>query len=172
MLKVIEESPSRLVLRDQRPTAGIIAAVFTGFSVFTVLAVAYQGIDLLIIRADRDLIGMRLVGMALFLAFGIGFTLIGVMAYQHFTKGVTLVLDKAREIMHLQKVNIFRVTQREDPIYGISRIEVQTDERMRVYALYVVLRTGEKIPVAAMSSVDEADMERAVNAIRAFLRTL
>ncbi|GAB4516062.1 MAG: hypothetical protein OHK0046_20630 [Anaerolineae bacterium] len=169
MLQIIEHTPTRLVLRDQQRTAGLIAAVFTGLSVISVIATAYQGVDLLILRADRDMLAVRLSGLALFLAFGLGFVFLGMAAYQHFTKGVTLILDKSAEIMHLETVRVLRVAVREHSIYGISRVDVLTDPRMRVHALHVVLRTGEKIPVATVAAVDGDAMERAVTAIRAFL---
>lgn len=169
MLQVIEQTPTRLVLKDQRFVSGVVAGIFTALSVGSLLMIAYQGVESLFM-VQRDLIGWRIFGFALFLAFGVAFTLLGVMAYQHFMKGITLILDKNTETMYLQSVNIFRLKETTRSIYGVSHIEVETDDRMRVYALFVVLRSGEKLPLAAMSTVDEEHMEHVVSVIRGFLR--
>ncbi len=170
MLRVIEETPNRLVMKDKSPTAGLVAAVFTVLSVGSVLILAQQGIDILIIRNDRDLLLVRLFGFAVFLAVGVGFVLLGIAACCRFLKGVTFILDKTEETMYLQTVNFFAAQIVTQSIYAVSHIHIETDPRMRVYGLYVVLRSGQKLPLAAISTLDEADMQTAVNAIRAFLR--
>lgn len=169
MVEVIEHTPTRLVVRDQRRTAGILAAVFTALSGLSVVILTGQAIESLIWAEQRDFLVVRWFGFALFISFFVAFIAIGVMAYQHFMKGMTLILDKDDETMKLRMADVFRMKDITKPIYGISHVTVRNDERMRVYAIFIVLRTGDEFPIATLASVDEDQMKKVVAEMRSFL---
>ena len=67
MLEIIEHTPSRMGLEDKRPTAGIMAGLFTLVSGASTLLLAYQGIQTLILGQPTDLMAWRYFGTAFFL---------------------------------------------------------------------------------------------------------
>lgn len=169
MLKIVEQSPTRLVLQDRRPRAALVAAAFTGISALIVVSLSAQGIQ----SFGNDAVDFRLLrvlGLAVFLAVCLGLVVVGGLATLNFRHGVTAVFDRERESFIVRRMNLFRPQEIAHPIYGVDRVDVETNDEIRAYGLFVVLRSGERIPLAAISMLDHDHMAQVVAAMRTFLR--
>ena len=172
MLQITEQTPTRMVLEDKRHTASIIAGFFTIVSAGSVLLLGYQAVQSLILGAPKDLMGWRYFGTAFFLLILIGVMALGALATLHFLRGTTWTLDKDAEVITWTGTNFIRPVENRYPIYGVSRLDVETSPEMRAYGLFLVLRTGERIPIAAFAMMDSEHMERVVGEVRTFLRSV
>lgn len=172
MLKVIEQTPSRMVLQDKRPISVFVAASFTLLNVCFVLVLGYTAVDILIFSEPKDLMAWRYFGATVFILVGVGLTVIGLLVTLHFLHGVTVVFDKQAEEVRLESTHYFRAVQMTYPIYGVSRLDIETNNEMRSYGLFLVLRSGERIALTSFAMLDEEDMRRTVEQMRAHLRTV
>jgi hypothetical protein len=55
-------------------------------------------------------------------------------------------------------------------IYAISHVETTQNTEMNAYGVFLVMKSGEHIPLASFYKVDEASMKAVINEIRTFLR--
>jgi hypothetical protein len=95
---------------------------------------------------------------------------IGVFATLNFGRGVTCVFDKSTGEMTLAKMKVFRRQQTTHSIYGISHFDVETNTDVRAYGVFMILRSGESIPIASFSFLDREPMEALLSRVRGFLR--
>lgn len=172
MLQIIEHTPTRLVLRDRRPSVALVAALFTGISTVTLIVLGAQGIQRLFIDGTADLTVLRALTLVIFMGGGAALVLMGIAATLSFNQGITCVFDREAESLTISRVDIFRTVQHSYPIYGVARIDVETNDEVRAYGLFIVLHSGERVPLAAIPMIDREHMEHIVAELRAFLRRL
>lgn len=171
MLKIVEHTPNRLVLQDRHTGAVAFAGCFTLVSALSLVMLGVQGVDSLILHDDqRDLLAIRLIGFGVFLLIGAGFLMMAVGALLHFWHGITCVFDKDAEVMTLHNMKLFRRDVQSWPIYGVSHLDAEFNADIRVYGLFVVLRSGERIPIATVPMIDEAHAQELKRQVRGFLR--
>lgn len=172
MLKVTENTATKLVLKDQNQLGGLIAGVFTVFSGISVLLTIAQGIEAFTLRLQNEghLAPLQVATFLMFVAFGMAFTAILTATTFHFGRGVIFILDKTNEVMSLQRMGLFRMKHITHSIYGISHVDVEQNTDVQAYGLWLVLRSGERIPLGAISMLDEDHMETLLKQIRSFLR--
>lgn len=169
MLQITEESPVRLVLQDRRPRAAAAALLVAGVSALMVVSLSIQGIQRFSgVAVDYPLV--RGLGLVIFLLLGAGLALIGGLAALSFAYGTSCIFDRERESFVLRRMNVFRPQEIRHSLYGVARIDVEINDEVRAYGLFVVLRSGERIPLTAISMLDEAHMQHVVAQMRAFLR--
>lgn len=169
MLRIVEHSPTRLVLQDRRPRAALAALAVAALSTMMVLSLSVQGVQRLI-GTDVDFPLVRGLGLVVFLLLGAGLALIGGLAALNFGYGTLCVLDRASEAFILRRINLFRPQEIRHSIYGVARVDVEINDEVKAYGLFVVLRSGERIPLTAISMLDEAHMQHLVDQMRAFIR--
>ncbi|MFW5748724.1 MAG: hypothetical protein ACOCYT_03840 [Chloroflexota bacterium] len=160
----------RLVLRDQRPTAGVVAVIFIFMSISAVLLLFFQAVSIFADRIGRFDGFLWLLGTVVFIGLGVGFVLLGVMAALHFLVGTTCVLDREAEEISVERVEWFRAREERHSIYGISRIEVEANPEVHAFGVFIVLRSNQRIPVASFHDQDEDAMRALVERMRAFLQ--
>lgn len=172
MLRITEKTPTRLVLRDQRKIGAFVAGIFTTLACIAVLLVIVQGIESfgLDLQDTGELNPLQVFTFAMFVSFGLFFVGVGAMTVVNFGRGMTFVLDKAEEVMRLQRVGIFKMRYTTHSIYSISHIDIDTNTDVRAYGLFLVLRSGERIPLTSIPMIDEDHMEDTVKQVRQFLR--
>ncbi len=168
MLKITEHTPRRLVLEDRRISVAIFAAFFSVVSAFSVLVMLFQGIEALFV-IGRTMTLLRLIGLMIFIGISIGFTGLGIAAAIGFANGISCVLDKDMESFQLKSMNIFRRQQQSGSIYAISHLAVEKNTELKAYAVFIVLRSGERLTLAAFHEVDEVPMRQLIQQVRAFL---
>ena len=172
MLKITEHNDNRMVLEDKRLGAGSVGAVFTALSAFSVLTLAYNTVDTLILGQPKDLMAWRYFGVTVFMLALIGLVFIGVLVTVHFLRGITFVIDKTTEEITLAQPHFFRKVLTSYSIYGVSHLDVETNDDVRAHGLIMVLRSGERVPIAAYAEIEAEPMETVIQQIRTFLRTV
>jgi len=172
MLKIIEHTDNRMVVEDRRLAAGFVAGLFTAVSAFSVLNLAYNTVNTLVLGQPKDLIIWRYFGVSIFLLMMVGFVVVGSLVTIHFLRGITIVIDKHSEEITLKQPHFFRKVLTRYSIYGVARLDVETNQEMRSHGVILVLRSGERVPIAAYADIDAEPMETVIQQIRAFLRSV
>jgi hypothetical protein len=151
MLRIIEHTPTRLVLRDDRRIQRAAAFLFTALSALSV--------TLLLLQAYQR----TSPALAMFVLIEVGFVTLGLFMLTH---RVTVILDKGVETVTIHR----RSTTIRQSIYGVSGLSVETNDEASLYGVYLVLRSGERIPLASLPQHDREHVEAMVRTVRAFLR--
>ncbi|MCU0480587.1 MAG: hypothetical protein MUE54_05170 [Anaerolineae bacterium] len=169
MLKVIYTTPTHLILKDQRRWATVFASLFTLISIIAFIIFIFQIADIVENRLERD--GMLWVMVALFFFMLIGgLVVIGIIATRHLSYGVHCEFDRTQEVMVIRRIGLLRPIETRHSIFAISRIETQHNAEIGMYGVFLVMKSGERIPLASFYEVDEGDMTAVINEIRTFLR--
>jgi hypothetical protein len=170
VLEVVEKTPRQLILRDQRPTAGLIAIVFTFINLAALVMMLFQLVVMFPDRITESDGALWLLGMGVFISLSIFFMGMGIMATIQFWVGTACILDKDAETLTLQQIDFFRTQTEQHSIYGISHVEIDTNEEVHAYGVFIVLRSGKRLPVASYHQHDKDVMQTTVNYLRQFLR--
>ncbi len=168
MLQIVQHTPTRMILRDRQPAAQVAAWVFLMVSLGALATFTIQALEALG-RAD-SIEPARLLGVALFVLLGLGFVALGLLAVANFTGGVTCVLDRETATVTIQRVDFFRRSEFRHAIYSVSHLEVETNADVQAYGLFIVLRSGERVPLAAVPLIEQAHVEQLRRQVREFLR--
>lgn len=168
MLQIVQQTPQRLVLQDRQPAAQVASWVFLIVSIGALALFAMQALESLS-RAE-SLEPIRLLGVSVFLLLGLGFVAIGLLAVANFTGGVTCILDRQAGTVTIQRVDFFRRSEFSHAIYSVSHLDVETNADVQAYGLFIVLRSGERLPLAAFPLVEQAHVEQLRRQMRDFLR--
>lgn len=169
MLHISQQTPSRLALEDRQPGAAVVAALFTALAVLSFLATAYQGAGALT-GPGQQFDAMRGTALSVFLLVEAAFVGLGVMAVAHFGLGVRCTLDKDEGTVVIRTAGALRPRHETYSIYAVSHFEVQANESAHAWALFLVLRSGERIPVSAFPAIDREVVDGIVRDLRGFLR--
>jgi hypothetical protein len=168
MLRIVQHTPERLVLQDRQPAAQVAAWMFL---IVSVGAVASFGLQALEAMGRTDSVEpARLFGVALFALLGLGFVALGLLAVANFAGGVTCTLDRAAGTITIERVDFLRRSAFSHAIYSVSHLDVQTNADVQAYGLFVVLRSGERVPLAAIPIIEQAHVEQLRRQVREFLR--
>lgn len=169
MLKISSSSPTRLILKDQRRWATLFALIFTLISTGALLIFISQIASIIASRYERDGMLWVMVMLIFFLLIG-SLVLIGAIATRHLSYGVHCDFDRTHETLTIRRIGIVRPIQTHYSIYALSHIETVQNHEISMYGVYLVLKNGDKIPLASYYTVDEAEMKSVINEIRTFLR--
>ena len=169
MLKVTETSPTRLILKDQRQWATLFALIFTLISIGALLIFVSQIASIIQSRYERDGMLWVMVMLIFFLLIG-SLVVIGAIATRHLSYGVHCDFDRSAEMLTIKRIGILRPIQTHYSIYAISHLETLQNREIGMYGVFLVLKNGDKIPLASYYRVDEAEMKSVINEIRTFLR--
>lgn len=166
MLKIIEQSASRLVLRERRLGMTLFAAIFTLISFAWLVVIVLQGIQQL---QFRTLEAPRIVGLIAFLVLGVVLVTGGVYACISLMQGTTLTLDKSSATATLETTRRLKRITWTQSIYAISHLSVDTNDELQVFGVYLVLRSGERWVLGALPKHDQTHLEQIMQTVRAFL---
>ncbi len=169
MLKVSSSSPTRLILKDQRRWATLFALMFTLISTGALLIFISQITSILQSRYERDGMLWVMVTLIFFLLIG-SLVILGAIATRHLSYGVHCDFDRTAERVVIRRIGIFRPIQTQYSIYAISHLETVQNHEIDMYGVFLVLKNGDKIPLASFYTVDEAEMKSVINEIRTFFR--
>lgn len=169
MLKIAESSPTRLILKDQRRWATLFALIFTLISIGALLIFISQIATIIESRYERDGMLWVMVTLIFFLLIS-SLVVIGAIASRHLSYGIHCDFDRTAEILTLRHIGIFRPIETQYSIYAISHLETIQNHEIGMYGVFLVLKNGDKIPLASYYAVDEAEMKSVINEIRTFLR--
>lgn len=169
MLKISSSSPTRLILKDQRRIATLFALLFTLISTGALLIFISQIASIIESRYERDGMLWVMVTLIFFLLIG-SLVVIGAIATRHLIYGVHCDFDRTAETLTIRRIGILRPIETQYSIYALSHLETVQNHEIGMYGVFLVLKNGDKIPLASYYTVDEADMKSVINEIRTFLR--
>lgn len=170
MLRIIVETPTVLVIKNQRNGGALLTAVFTVFSLLALEILVSQGVQVVIQPASGGAPIARVLSYAIFVLALSGCVGVGALTTLYLIVGTTCTFDKMAETLAIERMNLLRREREERPIYGFSHLDVETNAESRVYGVFVVLRSGERIPLAVVSYFDQAALEALLLRVRLFLR--
>ncbi|MBC8100192.1 MAG: hypothetical protein H7Y11_12170, partial [Armatimonadetes bacterium] len=107
---------------------------------------------------------------AVFLALGVGFTLVGGVALLGAGYGVRITFDKLSETVTLEKMLLLRSQTRQHAIYGVSHVHIETNPEIKLYGLFLQLRSGERIPIGTLPEEDVETVDAIRRTVSSFLR--
>ena len=164
-MKIIEQTPQRLVLQQKRGGMAVVMAIFTLLSVFALLNLLLQGIASFSTLQPFERLSWVTWTLLIGVVVGIG----GIL-WTSTARGTTCTFDKAAESVLISVPRLWRLRHTEHPIYAVSRIEAEHNAESKVYGLFLVLRSGERIALATMLAFEQDAVEGVVYRVRDFLR--
>ena len=170
MLYITEQSQTKLILQDRRLFMTLLGGCFTLMSVSVLVLIIIQGEETFTNQMQRDLVPIRIANLAVFLILGMCMVGLGVFITLNFGRGVTCVFNKDTGEMVLDKTKVFRREKVTHSIYGISHFDIEENTDLRAYGVFMILRSGERIPITSFSVLDREHMESLLNRVRGFLR--
>ncbi len=172
-MQILEESNTRLVLRDRSVIFGIVIGVGAVLAVFTMVSVAGYGLaDLYRRSAEFTLIELRIFMLAAIGLMGVAFASLGAVACLNTIRGITCAFDAEAATVTVTQPKVLRNETVAYPIYGVSHAFMETNEEIEACAVYLMLRTGQRIPLSTCSIHERAEAEALVDRIKLFLRRL
>ena len=112
----------------------------------------------------RVILLVLVFGLGVFAAWAGGTTAAGVL------RGVTCTFDRLGETVTVIRAEGFRSETHQHSLYGVSHVLVLSNDEVRTLALYLVLRSGERISLGVCSQYDADTAERFVQNVKGFLR--
>jgi membrane glycosyltransferase len=171
MLKIVEQTPTRLVLRDQRYMLRILALLFTVMSAFSATMLIILGYQRFTTDPNVNFLENRVAALLMFIIMTIAFTTVGLFTLFNVSHGVTVTLDKGSETVTIQRAKALSPITVSYAIYAVSRLEVEKNDEVDLYGIFLVLRSGERIALAALPQHEEERVEAMIQAVRTFLRS-
>lgn len=164
-MKITEQTTTRLVIQYQRRVMAWVLALFTILSLFFLLNTLYEGITAL----DR-LRGWQWYGWITWLIFALAMLILGAIGWSNAGQGMTLIFDKQDETLRIRRPKVIRVDEQAYSIYAVSHMDIEGNDEFRVYGVFLVLRSGERIALATVPVYDEAHVRELSKQVLAFLR--
>jgi hypothetical protein len=169
MIDITEHTETRLVLRDRRRGFRALAAAFTMVSACSVSLLAYNGYQSLILNSSR-LDAARIAVLMLFLTIGMLFVGAGLFVIANMSRDIVITLDRDAETVSVSGPRLLRPIMFQHSIYAVLQMRVEENPEMRAYGLYLVLRSGEQIPLTVVPVYAREHVDQLVYAVRGFLR--
>ena len=169
MLRIIHSSPTHLILKDSRHWGTFFASLFTLISMMALLIFTSQIASTLHIRYERDGLLWMMV-MVIFWGLIGGLVILGALATRHLSYGIHCEFDRHHETLVIRRIGIFRPVEIRHSIYAVAHVDTQHNPEIGMYGLFLVMKNGDRTPLASFYMVDEAEMKAVINEIRTFLR--
>jgi hypothetical protein len=170
-MQILENQPDRLTLRNRSMLFGVMFAVGALLWLFVVMGTAVSGtVRVATQTPPPDLIGWRLFGLAVVFVFGVFFTWLGAQTAITTLRGTTCIFDRTAETVTVLQPGGWRSQQQQHSLYGVSHAHVEHNDEFSTFALYLVLRSGERIPLGVLHEFQRAEVDATVQTIRAFLQ--
>lgn len=164
-MKIQAQTSQQLVIEHQRRGMALTMALFTLLSAFVAVNLVWQGVPRL-----SFIDNMQIIGWLMWIALVGGFAYIGATAWGNVARSTTCTFDKATETAHIRKPHLWHTDERDFSIYAISHIDVQYNADAKVYGVFVVLRSSERIAIATVPPHAADDARRIARTVRDFLR--
>jgi hypothetical protein len=164
-MKIQHQTAQRLVVTHQRGLMAWVLAAFTFLSVFLVISLIVQAIP----RLPAMNIFQRL-SWVLWIGMAAGFGYFGLMAWLNAGRGITCTFDHTTDEAHILRPKLWRTDDRALSIYAISGVRVEYNDDARVFGVFLVLHSSERIPIATVAPHSVDDARRTADTIEDFLR--
>lgn len=165
MMKVLEQTPTRLVLRSHRPVMAATIVLFIALSGLAVLNLLLQSS-----RRLSVLDPFQVLALVLWLSLGLAMLVFAWLAWQSLGRGRVVIFDLEQQQMTLISPQGWRRQMRHIPLPALKRVEVEHNPEVRVYAAFLVLQSGERIALTSFSPFDEEKARALAKQIGQFVR--
>lgn len=164
-MDVITANPHQLVIRHRRLEMALVLAIFTLLSGLMVINLLLGGI-----QQWHTLNPLERIAWAVWFVVALVCTGGGTLLWNSARHGITCTFNRTDESCIIRRARRLRVEETHHAIYSVSHIATEHNTEMQMLGLFIVLRSGERIPLATVPE-QEADYARDVVArARAFLR--
>ena len=164
MIHIIEQTPTRLVIRSKRGIMAISMTFFVLFSLFTMGMIFVYGIQMLI----SNFAWWRLLAYLVWQPLSIALVIIGILFWNTSMRGLTLTFDRTAEQVTIRKPRL-RMQNHSYPIYSIRRMDMERVPEAQVFTVYLVTQSGEHLTIASVSQFDEKPIRDIAKSVRDFL---
>lgn len=171
LLQIVVNEPERLVLHNRSYLMGGMLGFGAGLSVFTVIGVAVWGAFNLTAQTPLPTYyWLRMLLLLIVFVMGCAFAWVVATTAMNLWRGTRCAFDRAAESVTVTRANGWRTEIHAHSIYGVSHALLEPNVELRSLALYLVLRSGQRIPLGTFSAFEQDAAERAVRNVKAFLR--
>jgi hypothetical protein len=164
-MHILEHTPTRLVLYRRRGGMALLMSVFTLVSAFWVVHLTLQGVTRFFATPDLG----QILAWLMWLMVGIILTALGAISLASAVIGIRLSFDKTTGNFTLQKAGYLRPLKYEYSLYALLRLDVERNNEVRVWGVFMVLRSGERLPLTTFPLHDEAAVQAFTQLLRNFL---
>lgn len=168
MLRVIERTPARLILRERRISSMVSALGFLAVSLLVIAATLVQALQR--IQLDGGIEGGRAAALLVFMSAEAMFVLLAVGRLVSSLRGVTLAFDREGEQVTLSRGGLLRGQHHRFSIYGVSHLRVEQNTDTQTLAMMLVLRSGQQHLVTTAPHFEQSEALAIVQEVRAILR--
>lgn len=163
-MQIVEQTEQRLVLRQRRLGMALVMSLFSVMSLFTLLNMLVQGV-----RRWGTFDGWRWISWIVWLGFLLLLLAVGIVAAITMWHGVTCAFDREQGTATVRKTNGFRAARQTLPIYSVSHLDIEQNLEVRVFGIFLVLRSGERIALVTIPPHDEETMRSHARTVKNFL---
>lgn len=163
-MRLIEQTPTRLVLAQQRPLLAVMMLVFVGLCVGMLGSLVWQTTQLM-----ADFSSAQWLAIATWGLLGIGLLALAVWMLASAFYGNRLTLDRDSQRVTLRCARRLGQHTQEFAIFAISGLAVSHNADLNVFALMLVLRSGQQVALATVSPFAEQELHTLTRQVREFL---
>ncbi len=160
MLHITQHTSRRLVLEDKRTRLRVFSLLFLALSLLTLSSLLVNSAATAFNEGGLD--PQRLPAQITFLVADVALVGVALFFLLNLSRKVRITFDRESETVV--------VRQQSFSLYSVSHIRVEGNDEIGVYALYLVLRMGQQVPLATLPYHEQVHMERLVAEVKAFLK--
>lgn len=169
MLQITEHTPDRLTLQDRSPITGAAIALFVIFSAGLMVLMPAHNIALILLNGGMNP-PVQILMLGLIVLAGSALVYFGLPICLSLLRGMTCVFDREAAVIRLSQVQRLRLQTIEHPFYGVSHTHIETNAETRTCAVYLVLRSGQRVLLTTAPLHDQEVIEQVTRRLRDFLR--
>jgi hypothetical protein len=169
-MQIIENQPERLILQNRSLLFGVVFALGAVLWVVVVIGTAIWGTLNVSRPPVSDMYMVELFGLGVMFVFGVVFSWLGAQTAITVLRGTTCTFDRTTEQVTVTTPERLHLRQDHHSIYGVSHAYAEHNDDLHTFALYLVLRSGERIPLGTCQEFEQDEVETIVKTVRAFLK--
>lgn len=164
-MTILEQTAQRLVIRYRRDGMAWVLALFTVLSTFMVFNVLAGGV-----MQWPNLNPFERIAWLVWTTVSVLCVGGGAWLWNTARQGVTCALDHTSETCVIRKAYRLGTTEDQHAIYAVSHLATERNDEINMLGIFVVLRSGERIPLAIVPPHDEPEARQIMQTARNFLR--
>ncbi|MEM6282302.1 MAG: hypothetical protein AAF787_08935 [Chloroflexota bacterium] len=169
-MEILINDTDHFVIRNRNRLIGVMMGVGAVMSVISVIGMAlWSAYDISIREPLPTYYWLRMLLLGIVFALGCFFAWVGSVTAVKILRGVTCDFDRATETVTITHAEGIGMAQQQHSIYGVSHALLEANDELQAIALYLVLRSGQRISLGTCSHFDKDTAEGIVRSIRAFL---
>lgn len=165
-MQIVERTSHRLVLLHRQRLLGFVLALFTLLCAATTGMIVVFGLHGLVLHFEA----WRLLTLIGWGALGCLLTGLGAAAWAAPGRGLTCTFDREAAIVTIRQPALLRMQEQQHSIYGVLYLDFQQNAEGRSVAVYVVLRSGQRIPLGSVPHYESENIRHIAKTVREFLQ--